>query len=124
MKLKYTTAVLTVIFLSQVLVFPVRADLYPNKLAERKSQQKARDEVDNIPVYRQRLTGDYEILGFVQGQDAFTKNKKAILNGMRLKAYKMGANAIMEFSCRKRLGSLFQNCEGFAIYWKGELPSP
>lgn len=100
------------------------AEIYPNKLVERREKQKVRETVENIPVYRTRLEGDYEILGFVQGQDAFTKDKKAIIYSMRLKAHKMGANAIMEFTCHTPLRSLFQNCEGFAIRWKGgELPT-
>jgi len=86
-----------------------------NKLRAQKKWEKLAEKIDRIPVFRDKIDGHYDILGPVHAQDAFTRKQTAIVRKMRTQAYKMGADAIMEFRCRKMVKSLFQNCEGFAI---------
>lgn len=114
-----------VLFFLAILVFvpatpEARSLRHTNKLREKAKQAVFNAELEKIPVYREKLGGEYQILGFVHGEDAFTRKKTAIIQHMRLQAHKMGASAIMEFKCRRIWKSFLQSCEGFAI--KSEEP--
>jgi hypothetical protein len=91
---------------------------YTNKLRREARMQELAKEIEKIPIYRERLEGDYTILGPVIGQDMLTKKRKAIIWQMRVKAYKMQADAIMEYHCKPIAKALFVSCEGFAIRYK------
>lgn len=86
------------------------------RLAETKAEILLR--LDRIPIHKEKLTGDYQLIGLVSSQDALTSKKTFILRDMRFKAYKVGADAIMEFNCRQIGKSFLQRCEGFAIKYK------
>lgn len=86
-----------------------------NKLRLKKQWDKVEAVIESMPVYTEKLEGDYQALGLVQGQDMMTKKKTAAVKQMRTEAYKMGADAIMEFECETHVKSLFTNCAGVAI---------
>jgi hypothetical protein len=88
---------------------------FTNKLRQKREDAAYRAKLEEIPIYREKLTGNYQLLGPVRGQDAFSKSKKAIMLQMREQAYKMGGDAIMEFQCETLVKRTFQQCEGFAI---------
>lgn len=96
-----------------------RAPKYINKKQEAEKMAAYEEEIARIPIYREKLKGDYVLLGPVHGEDAFTKKNDFIIRKLRSQAYKMGADAIMEFKCRRIAKSLFQTCDGFAV----KLPS-
>ncbi len=93
-----------------------------NQIVANQKAQAFEKVLFGIPIYRDKLTGTYDNLGFVHSEDALTNKKDAMIYQMRFQAYKMGANAIMEFKCRGIKKSIFQQCEGFAVSYKGELP--
>lgn len=90
---------------------------------ENRMRQKASDEVilaaiDEIPLYSEKLEGQYDILAVVRGQDMLNKKKSSIYYQMRETAYKINADAVMQVTCSRVLKSTFQSCEGFAIKYK------
>lgn len=113
-KLKFLAWLLIIIWLSPA-VSQAQAPWQKNKLREKKKWEKTLDKIEEIPVHEEKLKGNYQILGFVRGEDAFTNKKTGIIKHMRIQAYKMGADAIMEFKCKRGWKSLYQACEGFAI---------
>ena len=102
--------ILGVSFLAQA-----RPEWQVNKLREQKKQEAIQEQIDSIPLYEDKLTGDYTIVGPVRGQDIVSRKKNAIFAQVRLQAYKMKADAVMELKCTKVLKSVFQSCEGFGI---------
>lgn len=88
---------------------------YTNHLKRAEEAQAYRTKIKEIPIYREKLEGSYMLLGPVRGQDMLTNKKSAIMAQMRDQAFKMGANAIMEFQCDKILKRTFMQCEGFAV---------
>lgn len=103
------------IFLLCPLVLQAKVPWQSNKLREKKKMEKIEEAINQIPIYEEKLTGDYIILGPVRGQDILSKKRTAIFRQMREQAYKMQADAIMEMTCKPMLKSIFQSCEGFAI---------
>lgn len=89
-----------------------------NKLRAKKEAQKVEEALAAIPIHREKLTGAYQMLGPVYGQDALTNKKDAIIYQMRYKAYLAHADAIMEFRCKSFKG-VYQSCEGIAIKFQG-----
>lgn len=81
---------------------------------KKRMQQERMVELVKIPIYEERLQ-NVVIIGPVHGQDVLGSKKTAIFNQVREQAYKMQANAIMEFKCKPMLKSLFQTCEGFGV---------
>lgn len=98
-----------------IVCLPLEARQYPPKLQEKRKQEQLNAILENIPVYRDRIR-TAQILGAVRGQDAFTNKNYAIVHQMREQAHKLGANAIMEFSCDKSKKIMIQTCTGFAIF--------
>lgn len=91
---------------------------FKNKVRVKREQERLQEEVAKIPIYTEKLSGNYDILGPVYGQDALTQKKEGIIYQMRLKAFKAKADAVMEFQCKQLGKSLFRQCEGFAIKYK------
>jgi len=89
---------------------------YTNHLKKKAEVQAINSKIKEIPIYKEKLEGNYHILGPVRGQDLFTTKRSAIMAQMRLQAYKMGANAIMEFHCDPMLKKALYQCEGFGVY--------
>lgn len=86
-----------------------------NKLRERQKWEKVQEEIDQIPLYKEKLEGNYQIIGFVRGDDLWTNKHHAIYNKMKREAFEMGADAIMEVKCKRIAKWFAQHCEGFAI---------
>jgi hypothetical protein len=86
-----------------------------NHLRQQGYDDRIREEMNKIPIYREKLEGNYKIIGPVHGEDLFTAQKSAIFWAVREQAYNSKADAIMEFKCRRMVKSTFQQCEGFAI---------
>lgn len=106
-----------------------KAPWQSNKLREKKKYEKIQEKIDAISLYREKLSGTYDIIGPVSAQDALTNKRTYIYNKMRQIAYEMGADAVMEIRCKKTLNWLAQSCEGFGIKFKGDesgevLPLP
>ncbi|OGQ08978.1 MAG: hypothetical protein A3G32_09040 [Deltaproteobacteria bacterium RIFCSPLOWO2_12_FULL_40_28] len=104
-----------ILFFSFIMPSMAKAPWATNQLRQNKKTEAYEAELEKIRIYREKLEGDYTILGFVQGQDAFTNKKDAVIHQIRKKAHKMGADAIMEFKCKKMVRSTLQSCEGFAV---------
>lgn len=116
MKKLYSFIIIFVIFLSSV--GHAETNRFTNKIRVKREQEKLQEEIAKIPIYTEKLSGNYDILGPVYGQDALTQKKDGIIYQMRLKAFKAKADAIMEFQCKQIGKSLFRQCEGFAIKYK------
>jgi len=101
-----------------------RAPKYVNKKREAEKIAEYEETIAQIPIHRGKLKGDYDLLGPVHGEDAFTKNNAYITRKLRSQAYKMGGDAIMEFKCRRIAKSLFQTCDGFAVKFRSEKHAP
>lgn len=101
-----------------------RSPKYINKKKEEEKVREYEEIIAQIPIYREKLKGNYDLLGPVHGEDAFTKKNDFIIRKLRSQAYKMGADAIMEFKCRRIAKSLFQTCEGFAVRYLPERRGP
>lgn len=104
-----------VLFFSFIIPSMAKAPWATNQLRQNEKIEAYEAELEKIRIYREKLDGGYTILGFVQGQDAFTNKKDAVVHQIRRKAHQMGADAIMEFKCKKMIRSTLQSCEGFAI---------
>lgn len=98
--------------------FEVEAQKHKNKSREKKKFQEVEAVIHDIPIYRGKIDGDYEILGPVNGQDIFAKSIKGIAWQIKVQAYKLGADAVVEFECKTRAKNTFQDCQGFAIKFK------
>lgn len=101
-----------------VFMSEAEATKYKNKKKAAKQKAELTEAISGIPIYRDKLEGDYEILGFVQGRDVLTKTKRSVIYQMRAKAYSVDADAIMEFRCEKTVKNMHQSCDGFAIKFK------
>ncbi|MBX7148741.1 hypothetical protein K1X76_06605 [bacterium] len=89
---------------------------FQNKVRLDRELEKIDAVVDNIPIFRERLPIQHTLLGPLHAEDAFTKSKDAILRSLRVDAYKVNANAISEFKCKKIAKSILQACQGFAVH--------
>ncbi len=112
----------TIFSLFIILIVTMPAHANP-EWRKNKVRQQAADEailavIDEIPIYTERLEGNYDILAPVHGQDILSRKRDAIYYQVRETAYKIGADAIMEFSCKPMLKSVFLACDGFAIKYK------
>lgn len=86
-----------------------------NKLRSQREQAAVEKEIAQIPLYEEKIDGNYQMLGPVRGQDILSRKKNAIFSQIRHQAYKMGADAVIEIKCKPLLKSIFQSCEGIAI---------
>lgn len=107
-----------ILFITPSTLLYAQAPWRTNKLREAKKTESIRAQIDEIPLYEEKLTGNYDILGPVRGQDMLTKKKEAIFYQIRQTAWKMGADAVMEIECKPILKTVFQSCEGFAIKYR------
>lgn len=115
---KKSTLLLTFAFLLFTFISHAETNRFTNKVRVKREQDKLKEEIAKIPIYEEKLSGNYDILGAVYGQDALTSKKDGIIYQMRLKAFKAKADAIMEFKCKQVGKSLFRQCEGFAIKYQ------
>lgn len=115
---KITIATLITIFFLGSLSVIAQAqnqNRFRNKVRKDRDKKEFMAIIDEIPIYRHKLEGKYTILGHVHSQDVLTSSKDRIYNELRIKTYKAGGNAIMEFRCEKVGKSLIVTCEGFAV---------
>lgn len=92
---------------------------YQNKVRFDRAVEALRVEIEKIPVFEEKLTGEYTIIGMVRSQDALTKKHDAMMLNLKAQAYKFKADAVMEVKCRNLWRWVLQECEGFAVrYYK------
>ena len=115
-----------IFFLLCFLPASLKADVpwQTNPLSDKKKKAAVEEKIAQIPLYEEKIEGDYDMLGPVRGQDILSRSQTAIFSQIRHQAYKIGADAVIDIQCKPILKSIFQSCEGIAIKFKNEGVSP
>ena len=73
------TKIIIHFFILSFFLFPsfakAETNRFTNKVRVKREQEKFQEEISKIPIYKEKLSVDYDILGAVYGQDAFTSKK-------------------------------------------------
>src|SRR3990167_2595826 len=115
---RFMKYLLLLFFLLPIISHAQQRNKFDNHRDTRAQEETVDEQIDQIPIFRDKVEGDYVILGEIDGQDVFNKNIKGIVKQIRVKAYQLKADAVKEFSCQEGWKKTFQYCAGYAIKYK------
>lgn len=87
---------------------------------EKRDEQKLRDAAKDLPLYLESQTPDrqFEIIELVRSDGLFKKNFDEAQLKLRMKAYKLKADALVDVECSKVGHSVAASCFGHAVRWR------
>lgn len=87
---------------------------------EKRTLLKLREDSKNVPVYMGNDIPDqeFEILKLIRSDGLFKKNYDEALAKLKMRAYELHADAVVDVTCEKVGHSVAASCYGHAIKWK------
>lgn len=87
---------------------------------EKRALLKLREDSKNVPVYMGNDMPDqqFEIIKLIRSDGLFKKNYDEALAKLKMRAYELHADAIVDVTCEKVGRSVAASCYGHAIKWK------